>query len=253
MLIGFRDKGGISAPQGLEFGVFPTVSQNSIGGKYGHSIAIAESITYAPSSLEISAITELGSTTASSVSVNGVAITDASAQFVHVAVVFDYLTDTLNMYFDGELLSSASIADSFDVQNHKYLEIPTFTMSGTNPYVNSWSPSANAGPVVGSIHNGITPWILGGGFSDTITRSTYGGSLLGTYDPGFLGYNTNDYYTAPDNSQHSPNLGSGLSTTPSSGLDGFLGSFKIYSRALSNKEVKRNFSYQKGFYKNIQL
>jgi len=253
MLIGFRDKGGSTTPSGLEFGVYPTVSQNSKLGKYGHSIAIAESITYAPSSLEVSTVTELGSSTASSVSVNGVSITDASSQFVHISVVFDFLTDTLNMYFDGELLSSASIRDSFDVQHNKYLEIPTFTMSGINPYVDSWSPSANAGPVVGNISNGMTPWILGGGFSDTITRSTYSGSLLGSYDPGFLGYNTNDYYTAPDNSQHTPNLGSGLATTPSSGLDGFLGSFKIYSRALSNKEVKRNFSYQKGFYKNIQV
>jgi len=38
----------------------------------------------------------------------------------------------------------------------------------------------------------------------------------------------------------------------SSALNGFLGSFKVYSKALTTKEVKTNFRGQKGFFKNIQ-
>ena len=245
MVIGFRDKGGISNPSGLEFGVYPTVSQNSKDGIFGHSIAIAEFLPYEDGELVVSSIVELGHATPSSTAVNGVSILDASAQFVHVAVVFDYITDLIKIYFDGELLSSAGIKSSFDVRNHEYLEIPSFTMSATNSYVNSWSASAGSGPLVGNIFNGITPWILGGGFSDTITRSTNpDGSLLGSYDPGFLGYNTNDRFGVPNNSQHFPDLGSSLSTPPSSGLDGF---FKLYSRALSTKEVKETSPTKKDF------
>jgi len=42
-------------------------------------------------------------------------------------------------------------------------------------------------------------------------------------------------------------------TIPESGLGGFIGSFKLYTRALSNTEVRKNYTFQKGFYKNIQV
>ncbi len=42
-------------------------------------------------------------------------------------------------------------------------------------------------------------------------------------------------------------------TVPESGLDGFIGSFKLYTKALSNTEVRKNYTFQKGFFKNIQV
>ena len=250
MIIGFRDKGGDTSPSGIEFGIFPTVSQNNNNGSFGHSIAIAEAREYQDGVLVPDSIRELGAATADTVTSNGISILDASSGFVHVAVVFDYSQDTLTTYFDGEELSASSIRDAFDLQNEKTISIPSFTKTGSEGVMtSSWENTSNDGPKVGNLGLGFTPWILGGGFSDGIEPH----GTLSTYAPGFLGYNTNSYYGNPPASQHSPSLGGIYSTPPSSGLDGFLGSFKLYSRALSNSEVKKNFTFQKGFYKNILI
>ena len=255
MIIGFRDRGGVTATtSGLEFGIFPTVSQNNNEGTFGHSIAIAESVTTTDGipSMPAESVSELGSTTASSISVNGVSITDVSASFVHVAVVFDFENDKLNTYFDAELLTTSSLSTAFDLSSGGMPNIPSLTRAedSTYDYAESWQNADNTGPVVGNLGLGFTPWILGGGFSDGIGR-TVGKS---TYDPGFLGYNTNTFYGNPTSSQHNTAGMSGTSATvPESGLDGFIGSFKLYTRALSNTEVRKNYTFQKGFFKNIQV
>ena len=112
----------------------------------------------------------------------------------------------------------------------------------------------------------FTPWILGGGFSDVIGPSQ---NRPGATTPlGFLGYNTNDQYKLHNGGnlstdlfggfygQHIPSLGGQINTgstrkIPRSGLDGFLGSFKMYSKPLDSTEVIINFNAQKGFFKNI--
>ena len=94
---------------------------------------------------------------------------------------------------------------------------------------------------------------------------------------GFLGSNTNNTYqgtvqgntirtdtvsTAGDyiRGQHIPPLAGGQGGSASnrfqvtrSGLDGYVGSFKIYAKPLSTKEAKSNFEAQKGFFKNVLL
>jgi len=251
MILGFRDAGGASTPSGLEFGVFPTVSQNNNQETYGHSIAIAESHEYIDGVFQTSGITELGATVASGTSVNGASIIDASAGFVHMATVFNFSEDSVKIFCDGELLTTSSIATTFDLSAADTLNIPSPTKEG-DYLVSSWHNTSNNGPVIGKFGGGdsFTPWILGGGFTDGIEKVT---AIHGTHEPGFLGYNTNTTYGAPTTySQHSP-VWSSSTTKPSSGLDGFLGSFKLYSRALSNSEVRKNFTFQKGFYKNILL
>jgi len=237
MIIGFRDRGGNSTPSGLEFGVFPTVSQNLNDGTIGHSIAIAENEDGS----------ELGATIASSTTTNGVSILDTSSSFIHMSLVFNFDSDELKMHIDGELLSTSSLSTIFDLRRTKSISIPSLTASGDLEYMSSWQPSGNNGPVTGALGLAFTPWILGGGFSDTILQKP----SLGSYDPGFLGYNTNSIYGGVPASQHSPSLGS-ISGVASSALNGFLGSFKVYSKALTTKEVKTNFRGQKGFFKNIQ-
>lgn len=66
----------------------------------------------------------------------------------------------------------------------------------------------------------FTPWIIGGGFTDGNISSG-----------GFMG----------QNSGHR------------SGLGGYLGSFKLYSKGLTQEEVVKNFEGQKEFFKNIDL
>tara|TARA_R110000765_G_scaffold195951_1_gene301456 strand:- start:1711 stop:4557 length:2847 start_codon:yes stop_codon:yes gene_type:complete len=239
MIIGFRDKGGTGATSsGLEFGVFPTVSQNLNDESIGHSIAIAEN----------SDGTELGAVILSGTTSNGVSILDASASFVHMSIVFNYDDEDLKMYMDGELLCTSGLKPVFDLSKTESINIPSITMKGSPPYVNSWTPTANNGPRVGLTGLSFTPWILGGGFSDTILQKP----SLGSYNPGFLGYNTNTHYGPVPASQHYPSLGS-ISPRAESGLDGFLGSFKVYSKALTTNEVKTNFKGQKGFFKNIKI
>ena len=245
MVMGFRDKGGSSNPSGLEFGVWPTVSQNFNSGEIGHSIAIAEDLDN----------NELGLTVSSSIELEGISIVDTSSAFVHMSVVFDFKDNLLNIYADGVLLKSGNLSTVFDMQQQQTLNIPSITSKGTDTgdsLISSWEASGDVGPNVGLLGLGFTPWILGGGFSDTIPKTTYLGASLGTYDPGFLGYNTNSHYGVPPASQHSPTLGS-RNPSPSSGLDGLLGSFKLYSKALSNREVSSNFRNQQGFFKNIKI
>jgi len=249
MILGFRDRGGSTSPSGLEFGVFPTVSQNDNNGTYGHSVAIAESHEYVDDVFQTSGITQLGAKVASSTSVNGVDITDASSGFIHMATVFDFGEDTLKIFCDGELLTTSSIVNSFNLDGTNTLKIPSPVKEG-DYLVSSWSNTSNNGPVIGKFGgaDSYTPWILGGGFTDGIEKAT---SVDPNDEPGFLGYNTNSTYGEPPASQHSPTWATSHTVKQSSGLDGFLGSFKLYSRALSNSEVKKNFTFQKGFYKNI--
>ena len=249
MIIGFRDAGGSTTSSGLEFGLFPTVSQNDTNGTFGHSVAIASKLQYDDGVLNTGSIRELGTIVGSSTIVNGKSIIDASANFIHMATVFDFNTDQVRIYCDGEVLTTSSIGTSFDLRATNTLQIPSLSQNG-GYLVSSWENTTKDGPVVGNLGFGFTPWILGGGFTDGIEKV----STIGANDPGFLGYNTNTRYgSPPSNSQHSPSLGGITSTKPSSGLDGFLGSFKVYSRALSNSEVRRNFNLQKGFYKNIKV
>ena len=252
MIIGFRDKGGAIGTSGLEFGVFPTVSQNHNSGDFGHSICIAESMDVSAGVIVDTSLSELGTTCASTVSVNGISITDVSAGFVQVSVVFDFDKDELNLYFDAELLKSSTLSTVFDLSAGQLPQVPSVTKAedGTYDFAGSWQNEDKNGPVVGNLGLGFTPWILGGGFSDGIGRAV-GKS---TYDPGFLGYNTNTYYGGPTDTQHQiAGLGGTSATKPVSGLGGYIGSFKLYSRALSNTEIRKNYSFQKGFFKNIQI
>jgi len=252
MILGFRDAGGSTAPSGLEFGVFPTVSQNNNLQTYGHSIAIAESHKYINGVFQTSGISELGATVDSNTSVNGASIIDASAGFIHMATVFNFSEDSVKIFCDGELLTTSSINTTFDLSSTNTLNIPSPVREGEY-LVSSWNNTSNNGPVIGKFGGGdsFTPWILGGGFTDGIEKVT---AIDANDEPGFLGYNTNSTYGDPTaNSQHYPLWATSHTIKPSSGLDGFLGSFKLYSRALSNSEVRKNFTFQKGFYKNILL
>ena len=257
MILGFRDRGGASTPSGLEFGVFPTVSQNSNSAASGHNVAIGESHEYLNDVFQSSGTRELGATVASSVTVNGVSITDASASFVHMATVFEFSSNTVKIFCDGELMSTSSLDYAFDLVLEDTLNIPSPVKEQGSPSdatftLSSFSNTSNNGPVIGKLSDNIsnTPWILGGGFTDGIEKEP---AVHATNLPGFLGYNANTDTGPTPYSQHISPRWAVSTTKPASGLHGFLGSFKLYSRALSNSEVRKNFTFQKGFFKNILI
>ena len=250
MSIGFRDRGGSTNSSGIEFGVFPTVSQNQGNGSTGHSVCIAERLQYDGGSVIKDSAEDLGIITKEETLVNNVSVSGVGKDFTHVAVVFNFSENKVSTVFDGEVLNVSSISTAFDTVNTKPLMIPSLTraINTANVGVSSWTNESGTGPVLGNTAGAaFTPWILGGGFTDGILKS----GTLSTYNPGFLGYNTNTLYGTPPNSQHIATAD--VAEVPSSGLDGFLGSFKIYSRALSISEVRNNFNSQKGFFKNIKI
>ena len=274
----------------LEFVILPTVGQNSLigeqdGWEWGHSVVIQEKqikdstddiILVNPSRHgNATSGTELGMKIPVSVSsVAGKSCSSCDVEFSHYNVSFDYKNDTVSVFIDGEVLATSSISDAFDIPKNVPLGVPSpieVTRGSTQSFVQE---GAHTESLVEGVEDSavpkypiFTPWILGGGFTDMIGTSQ---NSPGTTTPlGFLGYNTNDQYKQHNGrrlntdsfggfyGQHVPALGGQTNTgstrkIPRSGLDGFLGSFKMYSKPLSIKEVKTNYNAQQGFFKNIE-
>ena len=277
---------------GLEFCIAPTVGQNQSYATtpdttWGHSVCIAEK--WEPSAgvtPQPDQITQVGMFIPSSIlTSSGFGIKDVSSAYHHINVSFDYKRNKVDFNFDGELLTTSSLSNVFggnpddtvlptavhmkleDESAEVYFNDPmTESFLGNTVYDERCTPERVAFPV-------FTPWIIGGGYSDNIPI------VPGTnYRPqGFLGSNTNNIhqntqYGASVSSinigtrgdyivgQHTPPLSGGKGGSasdrkkiPRSGLDGFVGSFKIYARPLTTSEAKRNFDSQKGFFQNILI
>jgi len=274
----------------LEFVILPTVGQNSLigaqdGWEWDHSIAIQEKhITDSTDGMILANPSRHGNTSSgtelgiiipvSEQTSAGKSISSCDTEFSHYVISFDYTTDTASVFLDGNALATSSISTAFKMSPNAPLNIP----SPINPQRNStgsWvaedKGSENIAEGYGSDslprYPVFTPWILGGGYSDIIGPAS---NRPGATTPlGFLGYNTNDQYKVFSGrllssdiyggfvGQHTPSLGGqsnqGSSRKiPRSGLDGFLGSFKMYSKSLDTKEVNINYDAQKGYFKNIE-
>tara|TARA_R110000824_G_scaffold61487_16_gene163568 strand:- start:4331 stop:7507 length:3177 start_codon:yes stop_codon:yes gene_type:complete len=258
---------------------------------WGHSICIGESwdtqnsqgiVVTAPTEKQVE---QVGMYVPSGVlNSSGFGIADVSSAFHHFNISFDYEKEQVRFTLDGELLLTSSLqkvlggppdatvlptAVSMDLTDQTdtiFSNDPTKeSFLGNTLYDERVTPERVAFPV-------FTPWIIGGGYSDNIPK------IQGTsYRPmGFLGSNTNNTHqvTIPNadvatvtiaaaefvKGQHEPPLAnsyggttSALRNIPRSGLDGFLGSFKIYSLPLSTTEAKKNYDAQKGFFKNVLI
>ena len=281
LVIGFRDRGGISTPSGLEFFILPTVSQNcgTSDRDWSHSVCFVEDMgptNNISSPIEVSSLTESGiKLTVSSTSSNGVSMSDVSSNFVHMGISFDYVANLVYTYMDGELMASSNFASSLMLGSAESLMVPTLTESKSTSnnwnYKQSWNNAKGNGPEVFVADEGgigaFTPWVLGGGYTDGVLMKPLSDPITSVnddIDPGFLGYNTNDSYWgnniqptgSTQKTQHGrslPLLSSNSEKRWSSGLDGFLGSFKIYGKPLSNIEIKKNFDAQKAYFKNIKI
>jgi hypothetical protein len=147
-------------------------------------------------------------------------LNDVSGQFLYFSTAFDPENDEIRICVDGELVKTASLSQSFGIQKGQAIKVPSFAADNSFEYsTSSTGKSAFAtGPKLNDL---FTPWILGGGYTDGNMAS----------NNGFMG------------SRH------GLK----SGLNGYMGSVKFYSKALQPNDVKKNFNSQKGFFKNIDL
>lgn len=273
----------------LEFVILPTLGQNSQigaqdGWEWGHSVVIEEknakdatdsTILINPSRQgNATSGTELGvKIPVTKQTTSGKSCSSCDVEFSHYNVSFDYVHDTVSVYLDGELLDSSSISTAFALPKNTPLNVPSPISNRRDP-LRSWvQAGAQAENVAeGFGENGLpsypifTPWILGGGFSDMMGTSQ---NRPGATTPlGFLGHNTNDQYKIHNGrdlstdlyggyyGQHVPSLGGQTNTgstrkIPRSGLDGFLGSFKMYSKPLNTNEVSTNYNAQQGYFKNI--
>lgn len=265
MMIGWRDRGhpGTVHASGLEFVVLPTIAQND--KQWGKSVMIAEAITGAgygsACRTELGFKVNLTPTTAS-----GYNIAAASGAFTHYHISCDNNTDTISLYVNGQFISSSLVSTSFNVYPSSPLNIPTRIFYGHHHEGNAaLGEVLYSGPTLPNVPI-FTPWIIGGGYTDGV--ATYTQTQVGIV-PGFLGTNTNSsYYTGLTDAsggligQHSngtvPGLGgfarSGIQyKIPRSGLDGHVGSFKMYSKPLSNSEVLTNYKAQKPFFTGIKI
>lgn len=166
--------------------------------------------------------------------VSGVTLGDISSEYMHLAIVFDPVTDSIKLYVDGVLYEEGLISTTFNVSPGQMPQVPSLiTPSGyatSSFYYNSTTVSAGGDALVkGLFNNGpapdgfFTPWIVGGGYSDgrPIDLTTSSGGFMSTGDGLVSPYN------------------------------GHVGSFKVYCKALNINEVKKNFDSQKTFFKNI--
>ena len=266
MVIGWRDAGTPGeSPSGLEFVVLPTVSQNN--DLWGKSVCIMEDVSGdggGECSYELGFKIPIDSTT-----VSGYTIGDASSTFTHYVITCSLPTDTITAYVNGQFIASGNVSTSFGAAPGQPLDIPTSLREG-----NFQDPQGLFGEQLytGDLESKppiFTPWILGGGYTDGIGHESP--PLFASTFPGFLGTNTNSSYfrTAPEEEggpvgQHSnlanntPGLG-GFTPTgsnyllPRSGLDGHLGSFKMYTKPLSTKEVLKNYNAQHPFFSGITV
>ena len=270
----------------LEFVVLPTVGQNSlvgrqVGWEWGHSIAIQEkeikdstnsTVLAEPSRHgNVGSGTELGmKVSVTQETSDGKSCSSCDVEFSHYNVSFNYMNDKVTVFLDGKMLASSSISEAFNIPAHRPLNSPTPIATEPNSR-RSWFASDDKaedlkeGMAELPLSPVFTPWILGGGYSDMINMD----ARFNSTPVGFLGANTNDQYKQHVGStlltdryggvygQHKPSLGGQASSSssrkiPRSGLDGFLGSVKFYSKPLNNKEVTKNYNAQQGYFKNIE-
>lgn len=145
------------------------------------------------------------------------------SDFSHLHVSFDVLNDKITVYLDGTEMAASSLSRVFGTQPYKPLNLPTFKKPNSFEYssttVGPYAPlSLHGGP---KLNTYFTPWILGGGYTDGMANT---GNFMGSP---YAGYN--------------------------SGLKGFLGSVKCYSKPLTASQVRQNYLAQKTLFKNIEL
>lgn len=152
---------------------------------------------------------------------NGSYLSACGSRFCHLAVTFDRDADMVRFYLDGQLATASSMSYVFGMEPNLMPNLPSFKKPNSFQYslstLNSNAPtSLKYGP---KLNKYFTPWIVGGGYTDGMY--SYGNFMGGQYG--------------------------GIK----SGLLGYLGSLKFYSKALTSEQIYENYRAQRGFFLNI--
>lgn len=155
--------------------------------------------------------------------VNGNYLSSCGNKFCHIAVTFDPKIDSVSFYLDGKELATSSMSYVFGTPKNTMPNLPNFRKDNSFEYdrttVGDLSTSSlKYGPRLNTYY---TPWIVGGGYTDGMYSK--GNFMGGTYG-GVI-----------------------------SGLKGYLGSLKFYSKPLNSTEILNNYNTQKGFFENIDI
>ena len=154
---------------------------------------------------------------------NGNALSSCGQEFCHISVSLNPIEDKISIYFDGEPMATSSLSYVFGIPPYTMPNIPTFKKANSFEY-NSSSVGALApdnlkgGP---KLDRYFTPWIVGGGYTDGMALK---GNFMGGQYGGII-----------------------------SGLRGYIGSLKLYSKALNSNQILDNYKSQKDFFKNIDV
>ena len=172
---------------------------------------------------------------------------DVSTGFRLLTVSVDYETDLVSLYLNGDLMKSQSILQTFGIDGPP--NVPGMVDSSSFSYTNAYKyklptippkfpPNALGqtdfwywdGP---DLQSGLTPFTIGGGFTDGMTPI--------------------DLINAIPTTNEGMNFMGGKWGGKKSGLYGFLGSLKLYNRAIKSTEVSANYKAQRGFFENIPV
>jgi len=205
------------------FFLAPTQSVNA------SSIAFTQYVEdedYFASKIKINKCAVDTSSTVSSFDLRGdIAFSGVENEFMHIGISVNPAENLVTLTLDGNEFTTCSVTRVFGGGSvWQPPDLPTLTQGNSFTYEDD-GPTFEPG-------NGIdafTPWILGGGYTDGYYK--YGNTDLSVGEGGFMG----KYH----------GLGSGL--------NGYVGSIKFYSKALTTSEIQKNYTNQKGFFKNIDL
>ena len=210
-----------------------------------------------------------GLTLDTSTVVSGVKLDSTTSSFMLLSVAVDYKSNaiaegqgTVNVYLNGNLMKSVTARSVFG-KNPKNKQqdapdLPSTTDASSFKYDKQYSYGSRKLPVKGGTppntnslgyldfwrwdapvpHGNATPWIIGGGYTDGM-------------HPDWLVYK--GWKTYSGDSIEGMNFLGGKWGGKKSGLYGYLGSFKLYKRAISQAEALQNYDAQKGFFENIRL
>ena len=195
----------------------------------GYGLVLAPTVSYDASSATFFSNPECDTTngylgmfvSSTKTTASGKSLADLVHEYMLLSLSVDYRANSVSIYLDGEVLETSSLTDVFGVDRYRSLNIPSFKQNNSFNYnttsVGPLAPrSLQSGPKLG---NFFTPWILGGGYTDGYKN---GGFMGGEYG-GLI-----------------------------SGLRGFLGSVKFYSKTLNTVGINQTYKHQERLFKQLK-
>lgn len=154
---------------------------------------------------------------------NGKSLSSCQDEFCHLSLTMDPTKDFVKVYLDGVNVATSSYQTVFGTTKpEEVFKAPSVFQNNSFKYDASTANSesiaaAKAGPQLDTF---FTPWILGGGYTD------------GNPNGNFMGGEFNGKI---------------------SGLRGYLGCVRFYTRPLEDSEILGNYNATQKFFKNIDL